>query len=199
MIRAGYDAIRGVAGILRLVAFRQGWAERFDVSSGGVARSFAAALLAIPIVIFIIAAREHLIVASGAVPQPRPFMYYALIFSLNFLLFPGVAAIVTMVTDRKAAFGPWIVLHNWAALSLFLVQGLIWAIYLAGLLDAGGVTLILSSHYVLLRVFVHCRVAIAALGLPWPTAIGAAIIPMVAQMVATVLIADAFPPIDPSA
>ena len=194
MIRAGYDAFRGLAGVLRLLTFRPEWAERFDVSASGVARSFFAAAFALPCLFFIIAARERMALELGASPPDMPAVYYVLGYTLPWLLFPGFAAIVTILTGRREAFGPWIVVHNWAVLFLFMSQAFIYVLYMAGLADAGSAVRLVRDIYMPLRLIVHWRVAVGSLGLPWPIATGAAVIPVLGLEILSVILFDAFVP-----
>ena len=70
---------------------------------------------------------------------------------------------MTRIAGLSGRFIHWVILHNWAVLFLFIIQGLIFAIYLAGLFSAEVTISLLSSGYTIFRFYIHVRVAIVSL------------------------------------
>ncbi|MGP1274705.1 MAG: hypothetical protein ACQRW7_04730 [Caulobacterales bacterium] len=173
------DIRSGFRGIFALLAFKPDWRQHFDVSVDGFARSFLAALYALPAFILLMLAANHVLAGlpggdTAQVSVLEAFGQYARIW----LLFPVIAFIVVKALGLKTGFSAWIVVHNWAVFVLLHVQAFIWLMAAAGLANAELLGLLLAFYQVI-RLFVHWRVAAGALGLHWGLAAGAACIPLV--------------------
>ena len=166
MIALARDIFAGVAGIIRLLRFRDDWRDCFDVSASGLARSFGALIFAAPLAFFFYAGFDRLRLALDAPVEPVPLYQDAILFALPWLTFPLIAAACVRAVAKPDAFAPWVVVHNYAVLTLYLVVSIFIALFLTGFLSAGMAALVLGPLYQIFRLGVHWRVATGATGLP---------------------------------
>lgn len=177
------EARSAMAGLGKLLSFREGWRAHFNITPDGVARSFGAVLLAIPaFALFTLAANYYV-----AVNAPDRSPGYELLDSLVSYLriwgvFPIVAAGVAIVLNLTGRYAAWLVVHNWAVFALLYLTALLFALYAAGLANAAMLALLLQ-FYSVGRLFVHWRIACAALQVGPVTGAAAAGIPILADMV----------------
>lgn len=188
------DATAGWGAVWRLLAFREGWREGFDVSAAGVVRSFAAVILCAPAFVFLNLAAARFIAAHPDLvgdTAPPGVLEAALQYLRLWIVFPLGAYLAARLMGLTAGFAPWLVVHNWTVFVLIHVQVVIWALYAAGI---GGPELLASlmGVYALARLFVHWRVAAGALGLPAGRAALAASIPLLLDEVARLALTRAF-------
>jgi len=177
----------GIAGTFALLSFKPDWRKHFDMSVDGVVYSFAGVFLALPGYIFLIACFNYLIAdnpdlvsADARITLPEMILDWVRFW----LVFPIVAALLSYVLGVKAQFSSWLITHNWAVFVLVHIQLLIFLFYPAGLADFDAIGSALSL-YMLIRIFVHVRVAHAALGLPLPYAMIAGGVPMMVDWILT--------------
>lgn len=179
MIRLFAESYLGLKAVGRALAFREDWAEPLNLTYGGLIRSFFAAILAIPVMWFVMQAFLRLTMELA--PEANP-DYTAVEFVRDlariWLVFPIVAILLTRLTGTGHRFIHWLILHNWAVLFLFLIQGFLATLYLAGISSANGTAFTLAFGYTLLRFFVHIRVAVVALKLPVFAAAALGLIPV---------------------
>lgn len=177
------DAAAALRGLTRLLGFKPDWRGYFDISVDGVVRSFGAALLALPAYALFVLAANYFV--AGNAPQTEAY-YTAFEAALSYLriwiVFPLVAAFVTVVLGVKHRFAAWLVVHNWTVFALLHVFTLFFVLYAAGLADAAALALMVQ-FYQLARLLVHWRVACAALQLGPLQGAAAAAIPILAEMV----------------
>ncbi|WP_300544787.1 hypothetical protein [Maricaulis sp.] len=184
MIALASEARRSIGASWRMLTFKEGWREGFDVSLGGFWRSFAAAVLALPLVALILAGGWH---AGGTIELGR----FAFGYALSWAIFPLAAAAACAVTGARTGFVPWVVVHNWAVLWLYAFQALFWTLHTAGLFTRDLLELSFF-FYTYLRILVHWRIAYASLGLPTITSALAAAVPILAgEITVTLLYASA--------
>ncbi|MCG8440849.1 MAG: hypothetical protein MI723_03480, partial [Caulobacterales bacterium] len=167
---------RSLAGVWRLIRGDADFPSYFDVSTAGFWRSFAAAAFALPIYLFILAARGHALEAMGGPAGgsgPSPW-FDALVYPLVWLHFPVVAGALVLLVDRPRGFVPWVVVHNWTVFGLIALQGSFWLLYLNGFLPPEGPAALIWRVYLPLSLFVHWRVATRALDVPWGVGAGLA-------------------------
>lgn len=175
------DMRSGVDGVFALLAFKPDWRKHFDMSADGVSRSFIGVVLGLPAFIFLIYGINYFI-ADNASYFDADASYSLLDAMLSWarfwLVFPIVAMGMVMVLGVKDRYASWLVTHNWTVLLLVHVQALMLALYPAGLADAGAMGQV-TSLYNFVRLFIHWRVAHAALGLPPLLAAAAAGVPLI--------------------
>ena len=192
MIRILFDAVAGISGVSRLMAFREDWRQGFDVSLAGVARSFGAAILVIPLYLFYEAGMSRAAADLGIVAGDAPVGFLIAAYIAGWTLFPVAAAGIVILTGRREAYAPWLVVHNWARFALYGVLTILMALYLVGFIDAGALGVLLGTLYQLVRLAVHWRVAAGALQLHWGLAAGAAVIPILIDMIVILMLREAF-------
>jgi len=185
------EARGGVAGTAALLAFRQDWRKHFNVSVQGAGRSFSGAVLALPAYALMILSVNYFVGANPDMmsAESRIETGEAALAWLRFwLVFPLAAAGTALAMKLSAQFTVWLIAHNWAVFTLIHVQALVWLLYAAGMLSAEAL-LGLIGLYQIARVFVHWRIAAAALGLPPVMAGAAAAIPLLADFLILWMIA----------
>ena len=192
MIALLREANAALGGVAKMLAFRPGWKQSFDVSADGVVRSFAAALLAAPAFALLVASANHFIAENPAIQAQAPDAGFTLAEAIAqyvrlWVVFPVSAYVICRVMNLGAAFGPWLVVHNWTVLGLILIQTFFYALYAAGLADGGSLGAVLAL-YQLARLYVHWRVAHGALDVGPAAAAGAAGAPIVVDLISTTLI-----------
>lgn len=142
-------------------------------------RSFTAALLTLPIFWFTLqgAMRLSAELAPDASITYTPGDFIADMVRI-WLVFPILAVALVRLAGVKHRYVHWLVLHNWAVLFLFAVQGLVFVFYLSGLANASTTAFIYTFVYLLFRFFLHARIAVVALGLPAGRGIALGLIPV---------------------
>ncbi len=191
MIAILLEARQGVIGCFRLLAFRDDWRGYFDVSPGGVARSFAGIILALPAFAFAVAGVNHLVAETptAAAPDAGFDLTEAVLVWIRFwLLFPLIAAATALLLGVTDRYAKWLVVHNWMVFVLIHIQAFCFVLYMAGLADAAALASLLTI-YQLARLLVHWRVAAGALGLPVVMAGAASAIPLIVEQIFIHLIA----------
>lgn len=184
MIRLLTDTMQGVKAVGRALSFREDWAETLDLSASGLVRSFFAAIVSLPILVFVLLGLQQLNIDNIEGFESR-LTALDLIGTLAriWLVFPVLAIFLTRLTGTKHRFVHWVVLHNWAVVVLLMVPVFPVAFYLLGLTSAAGVAFSIGFLYEGFRYFVHFRVAQLALGLPLLWTIPIAMIPVIVNMV----------------
>ncbi|MHA6287475.1 hypothetical protein [Maricaulis sp. CAU 1757] len=178
MTKLANEAARGLIGSWRLLTFRSGWENCFNISVGGFWRSFAAAGLAVPLLA---------LAQAGATRAgyPVPMSFLATQYVLSWLAFPIAAAVAARMAGAKHRIVPWIIIHNWSVLWLYGLQACMAALFVAGLLSIELLALF-SWLYIYVRILVHWRIAYGALGLPTITSALVAAVPiLVGHIVST--------------
>ena len=183
MIRFISDTWGGLKGVARALSFREDWTETLDLSASGLVRSFAAAVISLPVLIFILMGYERLNIDNvedyeGGLSALDILWAFAKVW----FVFPILAFVLTRISGSGNRIVHWIVLHNWAVVFLLLIQAFPLTLYLAGLSSAAGVAFSIGVLYEGFRYFVHFRVANVALGLPLLWTIPIAMIPVIASM-----------------
>ena len=185
------EARQGVIGCFKLLAFRNDWRSHFDVSTRGVARSFAGVVLALPAFVFTVASVNHLVAENPTLADGGAGFQIGeavLVWARFWLLFPLVAVATAMLLKVTDRYAKWLVVHNWTVFVLIHIQAFFFALYMAGLADAAALAALLGI-YQLARLLVHWRVAIGALGLPAVMSAAAAAIPLLVEQLFMFLIA----------
>jgi hypothetical protein len=156
------DGLSGLVGTWRLFVGDDDVSAYYDVSAQGFWRSFAAAIIALPVYVFLVLAQRHIgleeSLANGIV-----------IYLVVWAHFPIVAFILTKLQGNSAAFVPWVVVHNWAVLALLCVQTIPYLLYVAGLIPVSLTASLLTMAFVF-TIFVHYRVVRVATQAPMLTA-----------------------------
>lgn len=183
MIALVWQARIAMDGVARMLAFREGWRAFFDVSARGVALSFGAALLALPLYVFVRAGFARFLSDNGLLVETVPPLWWVMLDYVRiWLVFPVIACLLAALLGRGRGAAPWIVLHNWVVLALYGVSSIIVALYLAGLATPQGL-ITLFWIYEMFRFYAHWRVAQAALGVPAGIAVGAAAAPILLDLI----------------
>lgn len=191
MIALINEARQGVIGCFKLLAFREDWRSHFDVSAGGVGRSFAGVILALPAFAFSVASVNHLVAENPTLAGADAGFQIGeavLVWIRFWLLFPLVAAATAMLLKVTDRYAKWLVVHNWTVFTLIHIQAFFFALYMAGLADGAALASLLAV-YQLARLLVHWRVAIGALGLPAVMSAAAAAIPLLVEQLFMFLVA----------
>lgn len=173
------DLIFGLRGVVRMLGFKAGWQSDFDVSTAGIVRSFSGMILALPAFVLMLASVSHFAAENPEIGGAGvSLLDGVLIWARFWLVFPVSAALVCIVLRMTDRFGAWLVVHNWTIFALIHVQALIWILYAAGI---GNVDVLASlvQLYMLARLLVHWRVAVASLGVSPALGAAAAGIPLV--------------------
>ncbi len=187
-------AAQRLRGVARMLAFRPGWRACFDVSPEGFWRSFTAALYAAPFFVLAVAGQNAvsraispLESAARTVELAHGFILYACLWAY----FPLVARIFVRMFRAESSFAPWVVVHNWALLLLLMMQAVLGGLLLLGVLTPAAY-MGLSELYFIFAIYTHCRVALGALDLSWPAALGGACAALLAWLVLQLLLVSVF-------
>ena len=196
MIAALVEARRALAGVVMMLIGRTDFHGAFDVSSGGVARSFVAALIAIPFAAFVAGVQNALAQAAGGIAgdpfseggvEPYSLAFVVVRWVLVWAYFPPLAFLITTILGRRQALAPWIVLHNWTHLFVVLMQ----AVPLALLVTGGRVIAEpLLQLSVLIMAYAYVRAAGAALDADWRLAIPAGCANLATMLVITMALSE---------
>jgi len=180
MIRLMYEAYSGLKAVIRAAAFRDDWERHLNLSASGFLRSFSAALFVLPVFWFILQGTTRLFTElSPGFENSYTGSDFTIDLLRIWLVFPVLTALLTRIAGIKHRFVHWVILHNWTVLFLFLLQGLIFLFYLAGLSDASMTYGLLTSGYLIFRFFLHARIAVTALHLPAGIGIVMGLIPVI--------------------
>ena len=128
MIRLAAEAWVSVVGSWKLLTFKTGWQSLFDISVAGFWRSFGAALVALPLVLFASVHQWHLSGNLHLAPQ-------LVLYSASWIVFPATAALVAAILGTRNRFVHWVVLHNWSVVLLYALTTLMWTLHTARLID----------------------------------------------------------------
>lgn len=181
MIRLLAESWLGLKAVTRTLAYREDWAEPLNLTARGVPRSFFAAILSLPLMVFVQAAFVRLANEVNSEPVSMPDIGdWAWLLFLNWMVFPVVAFILCVVTGSTRRYFHWLILHNWAVLFLICILSVIFAMSAAGITGPQGTAFNLQILYMLARYFVHFRVAQTALGLPLYLSLPMGLIPVIA-------------------
>lgn len=186
MIRLIAEAYLALDGAFKALTFKPGWQDEFDVSTSGFWHSFAAIIPASVCPIFI-----H--VGSVEAGSEISLFHRLILFGVSWVLFPGAAAIVTVVLGVKDRFVPWVILHNWGVVWLWMFLALVSLLRTAGLMSQDFFVFVMFL-YSYLRFLAHWRIAYISLGVPTITSAFATAVPLVMGFISQVLIYQAFMP-----
>lgn len=184
MIRLVAEAYLALDGTFKALTFKQGWQSEIDVSLTGFWHSFLAIIPAMAMLAGILIAADHI---GGSFNEAAIWW----IFWLSWLVFPGAAAVATVVLGVRERFVPWVVMHNWTVVWLYGILTLLWALLTAGLISREFFEFA-NFIYLYFRVLVHWRIAYVSLGLPTITAALAAAVPIVVYEIAQAIIYRAY-------
>ncbi|WP_421792824.1 hypothetical protein [Hyphobacterium sp.] len=189
MIRLFAETWLGLKATLNVFSLREGWENQLNVSATGFVRSFGAALISLPLLVFIIFGFERFYVeAITDYESTLTLSQIALQFVQTWLVFPVIAYILTRLTGTGPRFVPWVVLHNWSVVFLLLLLGFLISLYLAGLSSIASTGFSIAFIYEGIRYYLYFRVAQVTLGLPLLWTIPMAAIPIVANRALAMLI-----------
>jgi len=163
------EARRALTGVLMMLALKPDFRDQFDISAPGVIRSFAAALIAIPIIAFTTAS-HNLLAAENAGLEPFTVMFQVARFIAQWGYFPLLAVAFTRLIQRPEGLAPWIVFHNWTHLFILAIQMIPMALLITGPTQIVPVLIQLS---VLIFVYAYARAAVVSLNVSLPVALGA--------------------------
>lgn len=182
MMRLVAEAWLALQGSWRILTFKDGWEANFDTSMGGLWHSFAAAIIALPLVALTLLSAWH-----GSAGERSYGLEDFLVYSLAWVVFPLAASLAASIVGARGRWAAWVVLHNWSSILLFAVQAAIYTLYLAGLINL-QVIAILVWLYDYLRILVHWRIAYIALGTPTITSAAACAVPILALKIMVIVI-----------
>lgn len=181
-------------GVAEMLAMRPGWRARFDVSPAGFVRSFFAIVPAAPLFVLSIYGQNAVARALAPVDSPAQSVTVvqgAILFVCLWAYFPLVARVFTRVLRLEDSFAPWVAVHNWTALFILAVQGVLGALLLAGLLTPRAYVQV-DGIYFIFAIYAHCRAAIGSVNAPAPLALGGATIAVLVWLIVQLLLVTAF-------
>lgn len=185
MIRLIAEAYLALSATLKALTFRPNWQAGLDVSMTGFWHSFFAVIPSILLVGFSIISFNH----AGF---PIEVFRVWLVFALSWLIFPGAAAVTTIILGVRQSFVPWVVLHNWGVVWLYALTTFYWTLLTAGLITLEVLQVLFFMH-LYFRMLVHWRIAYVTLGLPTITSALAAAVPIVVLEITRLVVYQAFP------
>ena len=193
MIAALLDAKRAIPGVIRMLAGDQEYRASFDVSPGGVIRSFFAAICAIPFAGFEAGVTNALARARSfegeTVLEPYSLALIAVRWLVVWAYFPFFAALVTRLVGRREHFAPWVVVHNWTHLFVVMLPAPAYLLLVTG---APGAAQPLLLVVVVVSVYAFVRAAGAALETGWRVAVMAGCANMSMLLLINAWLAQAF-------
>jgi hypothetical protein len=162
------DAREALKGVLWMLAGRSDFHSQFDVTAPGVARSFLAAILAIPFTAFGAGVHNALARANeGAIDvvlEPYSLLFVVAQWFASWAYFPLLAAVITAILAKRGGFAPWVVVHNWTHLFVVMVYAVPQALLVSG---AAPLAALLLPAVVLFNVYAYVHAAKAALDASW--------------------------------
>ena len=172
------DLGAALSGIWKIVTFKEGWREDFDISASGAARSFAAALIGIPVFVLFVLGANYTAAAFNGPPEAQyTLIEAALAYARIWLVFPFAAAGAAILLGLKHHYTSWLIVHNWAVLALLTVATVPYILFAAGL-SSPALLALFAQLYFLARLFVHWRIACVTLEVGPATGAAAAGIPV---------------------
>ena len=158
------EAVKALQGALMLAARRDDAFERFNLTSDGFWRSFAAVLVIAPLYLY--ADRvDALYPAQGGEPLAYTPALSLITLAIEWIAWPIAVALVTFRTRLSGFFARYIIVYNWSSIPVFVVM----VMPLVGL-DAGfiGLDQAAVAGAVLLIVALWYRWLVARLTLEAP-------------------------------
>lgn len=139
MVPTSAHITRSLAGAFRLLMKDPTGIERFDVSIDGFWRSFSAAVIGLPIFVFLAVCEAAFMVALGEDPTlvrvqdpgvigPEIFGYL-----LGWCLFPLVMIEIARLLNLSSRYVPYIIAVNWANLLGLVLFAVPWGLYIFGI------------------------------------------------------------------
>jgi len=190
-------ALWRLRGVTRMLTYRDGWREHFDISLSGFLGSFQAAIWGIPFYIAILLTQSELamqITAAdpGLDPPATAGLGYALArYAAIWLYFPILARVFVDFFKIPKSYAPWVIVHNWTVLFVLIANAATGLPFLIGATSLEGYYAF-STLFVTGAVFAHIRAATGALDAPLPVAIGGAVLMMLIWLLIRLLLASAF-------
>ncbi len=114
------EMIAGLRGVWGILCFRRDVFKRFDNTPGGVARSFLAAALGLPIYLLVLKANLAAITPRPALGAVLPMML--LYYVIEWLIWPNLMVGVARRIGRGHLYFRYIVAYNWFALAQMLIM-----------------------------------------------------------------------------
>ncbi len=179
MMQVLTEARSATVGVFRLLAFRKDWRTYFDVSTGGVVRSFAGLILALPAFLFTVYAISYFVADNPELmgsDSEMTAVEAGLTWARYWIVFPVVAALTCLAAGLTHRYAGWLVVQNWTVFVMVHIQALIFALYPAGIADAASLSQ-LTLMYIFVRALSFWRVAAGALEVPPAFALALAGIP----------------------
>jgi len=158
----------------------------------GVIRSFAAALIAIPIIAFTTAA-HNLLAAENPGLDTYTLGFMTARFIGQWGYFPLLAILFTRLIQRPDSLAPWIVFHNWTHLFILAIQMIPMALLITGPVPIAALLIPLS---VLIFVYAYVRAAVVSLNVSLPVALGAGAANLMMSLLISAALHDLFYPPD---
>jgi hypothetical protein len=158
------EAANALQGSLMLLARRSDAFARFNLTSDGFWRSFAAILVIAPLYLY--AARvDALYPAQGGEPLAYTPVVSLITLAIEWVAWPVAVALVTFRTRYSGFFARYVIVYNWSSIAVVVVM----VMPLVGL-DAGfiGVDQATMAAAVLLIVALWYRWLVARLALEAP-------------------------------
>lgn len=121
MSRSGFagEAFAAAGGLARLLRGDAAWPQRFDFTTSGFLRSFAAPLLALPLAV--LGTALYLRATTGAAAPQAALMSTAAGQLIDAFGFPLLLALISGLLRFKAGYAAFVTVNNWAELYLNLM------------------------------------------------------------------------------
>jgi len=139
------DIARHVQGLIELASGRSDGLSRFDLSIAGFWRSFALFFLCAPFYLLFIAVQRR-IGAEQGFSMPDSAVADVIVSLLGngagWVAFPAAMVFLARVAGLSASYVPLIIVYNWSAVPITVMQTIPILLYGLGLADLAGASLI---------------------------------------------------------
>lgn len=181
---------RSVDAAFDLVVRDQRAWSKFDLTTEGFYRSFAAMLIVVPLIILIEVLADQVAVAE-LIRQGKPVInhaayglgdavFAAVTLSVQWLLFPVAMIYLLRYLDLAQCYAALIIAHNWATVVIWLLHLPPFLLYAAGIITSD---LAIQLNLIIMGFTLYFRFYIAqtALGTTWLLAAGVTMIDFLLQ------------------
>jgi hypothetical protein len=147
----------------RVAKFDRGASEEFDHSFEGFFRSFAAALLSLPIAIFLSITQDRIVadlaVSAGrpSVAAATPGMGFWLIegaaYAIGWLVLPLAMILIVKLLGASRRYVPFIIAYNWGSCLVYLVLTIPDIAYLLGITTLKSIAILYYGTFAFIATY----------------------------------------------
>ena len=168
------EITRNLASAWQVMNGRSAGLAQLDSSIEGFWRSFGAIILTVPVLVLLLLSRDRIAVE---LEEPSgtglPIAVQALVWLVEWILFPVVLAIVARPIGVARHYVPFIVARNWASVLIMAAYAVPLLAYLAGVTPARG---LIFMQFIILVVSGYFSFRIARTALLAPPGLAVAIV-----------------------